>query len=93
MVPFYLTISGESCSHQAAPNKPLIFPVTISVMADLARTHETEIEFLVHYNLNRKPGKTHTHHSQKVANDTPCLQNLNCIPVPSVIKPWTLPGS
>ena len=56
MVPFYLTISGESCSHQA-PNKPLIFPVTISVMADLARTHETEIEFLVHYNLNRNPAK------------------------------------
>ena len=57
MVPFYLTISGESCSHQAAPNKPLIFPVTISVMADLARTHETEIEFLVHYNLNRNLAK------------------------------------
>ena len=56
MVPFYLTISGESCSHQA-PNKPLIFPVTISVMADLARTHETEIEFLVHYNLNRNLAK------------------------------------
>lgn len=93
MVRFYLTISGKSCSHQAAPNKPLIFPVTICVMADLARTHETEIEFLVHYNLNRKPRKTHTYHSHMVANDTPCLQNLNCIPVPSVKKPWTLPGS
>ena len=92
MVRFYLTISGKSCSHQEAPNKPLIFPVPICVTADLARTHERDRISCPLY-LNRKPNKTHTHHSQIAANDTSYLQNRNCIPAPSVKKPWTLPGN